>query len=177
MRNERPVYVLDAKPLIYLARAGLLEAVLDAFEVIVAHKVLDEVTRGEGYSDVVVIRGAVEDGRIKVHEPSDRGMVDALMRHSEIHVGEAETMAFAVELGVAAVMDNGVARAVAELYGVTTGPGTLYLLFRLVSLGLLGPGDAEERLDRMVKAGLYLDSKTLIAAKEKLRKGLEPRRG
>jgi predicted nucleic acid-binding protein len=172
MRNERPVYVLDAAPLIYLARAGLLGAVLDAFEVVVAHRVLDEVTSGEGYPDAVVIRGAVEEGRIKVHEPSDRGMVDALMRHSEIHVGEAETMASAVEMGAAAVMDNGVARAVAELYGVPTSPGTLYLLFRLVSLGLLGTGEAEERLDGMVKAGLYLDSNTLIVAKEKLRKGL-----
>jgi predicted nucleic acid-binding protein len=172
MRNERPVYVLDAAPLIYLARAGLLGAVLDVFEVVVAHRVLDEVTSGEGYPDAVVIRGAVEEGRIKVHEPSDGGMVDALMRHSEIHVGEAGTMASAVEMGAAAVMDNGVARAVAELYGIPARPGTLYLLFRLVFLGLLGPGEAEERLDGMVKAGLYLDSKTLIAAKEKLRKGL-----
>jgi len=169
MRNERPVYVLDTTPLIHLAKAGLLEAVLDSFEVIVTERVLDEATRGDGYPDAVVIRGAADEGRIKVHEPSDRDVVDALMRHREIHGGEAETMASAAELGATAVMDNGVARAVAEVYGVSTRPGTLYILFRLVSLGLLDPGDAEERLDQMVKTGLYLDSRTLIAAKEKLR--------
>jgi len=161
--------VLDATPLIHLAKAGLLEAALGSFEVIVAESVLEEVTRGEAHPDAVLIRGAADEGRIKVHRPRDGGMVQALMRHREVHRGEAETMAAAAELGTAAVMDNGVARAVARLHGVPTKPGTLYLLFRLVSLGMLSATNAEERLDRMVKSGLYLDSKTLIAAKEKLR--------
>jgi len=161
--------VLDATPLIHLTKAGLLEATLGSFEVIVAERVLDEVTRGEAHPDAVIIRAAADDGRIKVHKPHDGDMVRALMRHREIHRGEAETMSTAIELGVAAVMDNGVAWAVAKLYGVPTKPGALYILFMLVSLGLLDPGDAEDRLDQMVKTGLYLDSRTLIAAKEKLR--------
>ena len=169
MKRERPRLVLDATPLIHLAKAGLLEATLGSFEVIVAESVLEEVTRGEAHPDAVMIRGAADEGRIKVHKPRDGDMVRALMRHREVHRGEAETMASAAELGAAAVMDNGVARAVANLYGVPTKPGTLYLLFRLVSLGLLDSRDAEDRLDQMVKTSLYLDSRTLIAAKEKLR--------
>lgn len=169
MKRERPRLVLDATPLIHLAKAGLLEATLGSFEVIVAESVLEEVTRGEAPPDAVMIRGAADEGRIKVHKPRDGDMVRALMRHREVHRGEAETMASAAELGAAAVMDNGVAWAVANLYGVPTKPGTLYLLFRLVSLGLLDSRDAEDRLDQMVKTSLYLDSRTLIAAKEKLR--------
>jgi predicted nucleic acid-binding protein len=169
LKSEKPRLVLDATPLIHLAKAGLLEATLCSFEVIVAERVLDEVTRSGDHTDAVIIRGAADEGRIKVHKPRDGDMVRALMRHREVHRGEAETMASAAELGAAAVMDNGVARAVAKLYGVPMKPGTLYILFRLVSLGLLDPRDAEDRLDQMVKTGLYLDSRTLIAAKEKLR--------
>ncbi len=169
MKSEKPRLVLDATPIIHLTKAGLLEATLGSFEVFVAERVLDEVTRGGDHPDAVIIRGAADEGRIKVHKPGDGDMVRALMRHREVHRGEAETMAAAAELGAAAVMDNGVARAVAKLYGVQTHPGTLYLLFRLVSQGQLDPRDAEDRLDQMVKTGLYLDSRTLIAAKEKLR--------
>jgi predicted nucleic acid-binding protein len=169
LKSEKPRLVLDATPLIHLAKAGLLEATLCSFEVIVAERVLDEVTRSGDHTDAVIIRGAADEGRIQVHKPRDGDMVRALMRHREVHRGEAETMASAAELGAAAVMDNGVARAVAKLYGVPMKPGTLYILFRLVSLGLLDPRDAEDRLDQMVKTGLYLDSRTLIAAKEKLR--------
>ena len=169
MKSEKPRLVLDATPIIHLTKAGLLEATLGSFEVFVAERVLDEVTRGGDHPDAVIIRGAADEGRIKVHKPGDGDIVRALMRHREVHRGEAETMAAAAELGAAAVMDNGVARAVAKLYGVQTHPGTLYLLFRLVSQGQLDPRDAEDRLDQMVKTGLYLDSRTLIAAKEKLR--------
>jgi predicted nucleic acid-binding protein len=169
LKPDRARLVLDATPLIHLAKAGLLEAALGSFEVIMAEGVLEEVTRGEAHPDAVIIRGAADEGRIKAQRPRDGGVVRALMRHREIHGGEAETMALAAELGAAAVMDNGVARAVARLHGVPTRPGTLYLLFRLVSLGMLSSADAEERLGRMVKSGLYLDSRTLIAAREKLR--------
>lgn len=147
----------------------MLTRVLDAFEAYAAESVVAEVTRGEGYPDAVVIRGLSEEGRLKVIRPSKVGLVSALMRHGEIHMGEADTLGSAVELDAAAIMDDRVARAVARLYNIRTRPGTLYLLFRLVAVGELDASTAEVKLDEMVKTGLYLDSRTLLAAKEKLR--------
>ena len=169
LRSEGPKYVLDATPLIHLAKVGLLEVVLDSFEVYAAESVVAEVTQGEGYPDAKIIQGAVENGLLKVHRPLDGEFVRALLRHSEMHAGEAETLASAVDLGATAVMDDGVARAVARVYGIRTRPGTLYMLFRLVAAGKLDATSAEGKLDEMVKCGLYLDSRTLVAAKEKLR--------
>ena len=169
MNHDRPRLILDATPLIHLTKAGLLEPTLKSFQVTTSERALEEATRGQTHPDAVIIQAAADQGHIKVHKPGNSQLVQNLMRHREIHIGEAETMASAAELHAPAVMDNGVARAVANLYGIPTKPGTLYILFTLVSLGQLSPEDAETRLDQMVKTGLYLDSRTLIAAKEKLK--------
>ena len=68
-----------------------------------------------------------------------------------------------------AIIDDKEARSVVELYDIRTHPGTLYVLFRLVAVRKLDAKVAEEKLDRMVDAGLYLDSRTFIAAKNKLK--------
>ena len=85
-----------------------------------------------------------------------------------------EETASAEELGAYAIIDDKEARSVAELYNIRAHPGTLYVLFRLVATGKLDAKVAEEKLDRMVDAGLYLDPRTLIAAKNKLRGLLVP---
>ncbi|MBL7168158.1 DUF3368 domain-containing protein, partial [Candidatus Bathyarchaeota archaeon] len=62
----------------------------------------------------------------------------------------------------------------AELYNIPTRPGTLYILFRLTATDRLDASTAEDKLDQMINAGLYLDPRTLVAAKRKLREHQTP---
>ena len=86
-----------------------------------------------------------------------------------MHVGEAETLAAAKELNAIALVDEAEARAIAKTYGISTRTGTLFLLFRLLALRRIGATECESILDELVESGLYVDSQTLIRAKQKIR--------
>ncbi len=61
------------------------------------------------------------------------------------------------------------AGAVAKVYGVKTRTGTIFILFRLISLGLIEAAECEMLLDELVESGLYVDSHTLVRARQKIR--------
>lgn len=117
----------------------------------------------------MIIRDAIERGELKVYDLRDRKAVKMLLRHPEIHLGEAETLAAAKELGGFAIVDEAEARAIAKTYGIRTRTGTIFLLFRLLALNLTEPAECEGILDDLVQSGLYIDSRTLIRAKQKIR--------
>ena len=174
MTSNRPKYVFDATPLIYLAKTSLLEAALESCEAFATETVRKETTENTDYPDAVIIRDSIEKGLLKIHSPGNEAKMKALSRHPEIHLGEAETLASAEELKATAIIDDEEARAVAELYNIPTRPGTLYILFRLTATDRLDAPTAEEKLDQMINAGLYLDPRTLVAAKRKLREHQTP---
>lgn len=165
----KPRHVFDSTPLIYLAKTSLLEAALESCEAYTTTSVMKETTENTDYPDAITIKDSIERGQIKIHSPG-KAKVKALTRHPEIHLGEAEVLASAEELGAYAIIDDKEARSVAELYNIRAHPGTLYILFRLVATGKLEAEAAEKKLDQMVNAGLYLDPRTLISAKNKLTK-------
>jgi predicted nucleic acid-binding protein len=132
-------------------------------------EVYREVVGSDTYADSLVIKDSVEAGILNIYKVVDTAAVETLMRHPEIHRGEAETMVAARELTGSAVIDDGAARAIAKLYGLHVVPGTLFLLFRLLRLGLMDAGEAEKTLKALVSCGLYLDARTLVRAEEKLR--------
>ena len=169
----KPRHVFDSTPLIYLAKTSLLQATLESCEAYTTESVVKETTEKTDYPDAITIKDSIERGLIKIHSPRE-AKIKALTRHPEIHLGEAEVLASAEELGAYAIIDDKEARSVAELYNIRAHPGTLYVLFRLVAIRKLDAEVAEEKLDRMVDAGLYLDPRTLIAAKNKLRGLLVP---
>lgn len=170
MRSSEPVYVLDATPVIHFAKINKLSPILDICKAYVTREVYQEtVERGERRPDALVIGDAVRNGELQVYEVRNRGLVKQLQRHSEIHMGEAETLAAAKELKSYAVIDEAEGRAIAKTYGIKTRAGTLFLLFRLLAQGKVGVPDAEKMLDGPVKSGLYIDAHTLISARRKIR--------
>jgi predicted nucleic acid-binding protein len=169
----KPRHIFDSTPLIYLAKTSLLEAALESCEAYTTKSVIKETTENNDYPDAIMIKDNVERRLLKIHSPGE-AKVKALTRHTEIHLGEAEVLASAEELGAYSIIDDKEARSVAELYDIRTHPGTLYVLFRLVAIRKLDAEVAEEKLDQMVDAGLYLDPRTLIAAKNKLRERSVP---
>ncbi len=169
----KPRHVFDATPLIYLAKTSLLEAALESCEAYTTNSVMKETTDNTSYPDAITIKDTVLKELLRIHTPS-KDKIKALSRHTEIHIGEAEVLASSHELGAYAIIDDKEARAVAKLYDIHTHPGTLYILFRLITLNKLNTVMAEEKLDQMINAGLYLDPRTLIAAKNKLRTKSQP---
>ena len=94
MASRKPIYVLDATPIIHFAKIARLGHILGMCEAQITREVYREaVERGGGRPDAMLIRDAVERGEIKVYDVRDRRLVDALLRHPEIHKGEAETLA------------------------------------------------------------------------------------
>ena len=166
--SGKPVYVLDATPVIHFAKIGKLGLISEICEAVLVGEVFREVTAGE-YPDAYLVRDLVEQGALRVYDAVDRSTVDALLRSQGIHLGEAETLAAAKTLCGLAVLDDAEARAVAEVYGINAAPGTLFLLFKLISSRVVGAEEAEEMLESLVNHGLYLDPRTLLRAKSKLK--------
>lgn len=170
MRRSEPAYLLDATPVIHFAKIHRLELILGICQPFITTEVYREtVEQGQGRPDALSIRDAVERGELKVYDVRDRTAVRALQRHPEIHMGEAETLAAAKELNAYAVVDEAEARAIAKTYGIRTRTGTLFLLFRLLALKRIEPTECESILDELVESGLYIDSQTLIRARQKIR--------
>lgn len=170
MGSGKAVYVLDATAVIHFTKIHKLSLILDICEAYVTREVYREVVeRGEGRPDAALIRDAMERGDIKLYDVRNQKLIIALRRHPEIHAGEAETLAAAKELNASAVVDEAEARAVAKTYGITTKTGTLFLLFKLLSLGRIDAKECENMLDELVESGLYIDVQTLIRAKQKIR--------
>jgi len=169
LKSKRPPYVLDATAVIHFAKIGKLRLITDICDAHITREVYHETVEvDEGQPDSLVIKDAVDHGELKVYDVVEKRLVKALLRHSEIHPGEAETLAAAKELGGLAVIDEKEARAIASIHGIRAAPGTLFLLFRLLKLEKIGVEEAEEALTDLITSGLYLDSKTLLRAKERL---------
>jgi predicted nucleic acid-binding protein len=148
------VYVLDATPLIYLAKAEALE-VLDGFEVVTTLRVHDE----------VVIRGreagAPDARRVERYGPSvveapENEIYERLSDVPGLSDADASVLALADEKDATAVMDEKRGRNVAEVESIDV-RGTAYLLLVAVKNDEreLSAEDAREILDTMVEAGWY----------------------
>ena len=168
LKGRKPIYVLDATAIIHFAKVGKLNLVCDICDAYITEEVYSETVESGRYPDSLIIRDVVDGGGLRVYDIKDKRAVEALSRHPEIHVGEAETLAAAKELDGLAVIDEKEARTLARIYGIRSAPGTLFLLFRLLSLEKMDAEDVDETLNNLIDSGLYLDPKTLLRAKEKL---------
>ena len=176
LKRNKPLYVLDATATIHFAKISMLNLILEICNPYITRTVYAEVVeRGDAHPDALIVQDAVESGRLKVYEAKHKESLQVLLRHTEIHIGEAETITAAKELGGLAVIDEKEARVIANIYKVNKAPGCLFLLFRLFKAGKITTNEAEETLEKLLASGLYLDPLTLISARRKLRKYTEER--
>ncbi len=162
--SGKPICVLDATPVIHYAKAGRLGLISEVCEPVIVGAVYREVSAGD-YPDALLVRDLVDNGSIQVCIVKDRVVVDALLRFPEIRLGEAETLVASRLLDGLAVVDDSAARAIADVFGYSVARGSLFLLFKLLSDGVLNVSEADELLGLLVENGLYLDSRTLLKAK------------
>jgi len=93
--RSKPIYVLDATPIIHLTRVGILKLVQKICDPYITKEVYRETTQDTNYPDTFIIKDQVESGNIKLIEDLDIKQLKALTRHPGIHLGEAETLAAA----------------------------------------------------------------------------------
>lgn len=152
------MYVFDATPLIYLAKAKRLALVDElSVECCTPERVFDEVvTKGieEGHADARRIERAIDTETIAVLSAPESDLFERLQRNQHLSEADAAVLALADEYDGTAVMDEQYGRTVADSEGVPT-RGTAYLVLRLVEADVIGAEEARETIDAMIDAGWY----------------------
>ena len=151
----KPV-VLDATPLIYLTRVGLVN-VLEAVPTrkFTAREVYREVVergRAKGSADALALARLFQTNAITVLDPSDKALLHTFLKIRGLEEADAETLAIAKERHYRAVLDDLLARKVARTYAIDF-VGTPHLLILGMQNRLLTKEQALKALDNMIEAG------------------------
>jgi predicted nucleic acid-binding protein len=152
------MYVFDATPLIYLAKAERLALVLEQLdECCTTDAVYEEVvTRGveEGHPDARRIERAVKDGSLRVVPVDETPTLERLQGNENFSTADATVLALAVDRSGVAVVDERYGRTVANAEDIET-RGTVYLVLRLLRDDRISASEARDTIDQMVDAGWY----------------------
>jgi predicted nucleic acid-binding protein len=135
----------------------------------VKSEVVDE-GRRKGVPDAVVLEKLFDSKVFRVVEPKDEEFLSRLLKTRGLHVTDAEVLALAHELNGVAVVDDGVARNTAKVYGIGY-VGTPYVLARAVCEGLVTKERAKQAVNEMVSVGWRCSVESyakIIEALEKL---------
>ncbi len=154
--------VLDATPLIHLARSGGLR-ILNGLRtrLYVPRAVYDEVVvegRRLGKPGAELVDQYVKDEVISVRSPSGKTTLSSLVTSSTpdfgspLGRGEAEVLALARELNCTAIIDEQTGRNVAKLHGIPV-HGTVYLLALAQRSGFITKAETVAMFKRMVAEG------------------------
>lgn len=169
LKNIKSIYVLNATPIIHFSKIGKLEQILELCNAYISKEVYMEVVeRSETHPDSLIVKEAVESGKLKVYQIKKESDIQILLKFPEIHRGEAETIIAAKELKGFAIIDDAEARVIAKVLKVKTEPGCLFLLFRLLKFKKIDQFQAKNMLEDLIKSGLYLDVEVLLRAYKKI---------
>ncbi len=171
--------VLNATPLIYLARCGGLKILKGLNATIYVPKaVYDEVVvegRRRGKPGAELVDQYVREGVITVRSPRGRIAVSSLAARPPqelerpLDKGEEEVLALARELNCTAIIDEQVGRNIARLYGIAV-HGTVYLLMLAHKGGVVTKDEAVGIFKRMVGEGWRISVEDYAAIMEELEK-------
>ena len=152
------MFVFDATPLIYLAKAERLSLLsrLDESRVIPERVYEEVVTVGldAGYPDARRIEHSVTEGAFDVVSAPENALFERLSENPNVSDADSAVLALAAERGVTAVMDDGYGRDIADVEGIET-RGTAFLVLSLVRDDELEADDARETLEAMLDTGWY----------------------
>lgn len=166
-------WVLDATPLIYLAKAERLAVVetLEGARTVPRPVYRETVTEGieAGYADARRIERAVEDGILEVVEVDldESAFASRLARHSGLSDADIAVLACADARDAVAVMDEAAGRSAANVEGVET-RGTAYVVLSAVKDGALSAEAGRETIDAMIERGWYVAPDLYAAIVRKL---------
>lgn len=152
------MFVFDATPLIYLAKAERLSLLshLDASRLIPQRVYEEVVTVGldAGYPDARRIDQSVAEDVFDVVSAPENALFERLGKNPNVSDADGAVLALAADHGATAVMDDRYGRDIADVEGIDT-RGTAYLVLSLVRDDELETDDARETLEAMLNAGWH----------------------
>ncbi len=153
------MYVFDATPLIYLAKTGTLEPIVNATgDCCIPEQVYEEVVETgvrEGHPDARRIHRATEDGLFDRDSVSDERMFARLCENPKLSVADAAVLTIARELNGIAVIDERYGRAVANAENIST-RGTAFLVINAIREETMTREEARSTIDAMVDSGWFI---------------------
>ncbi len=169
--------MLDATPLIHLARSGGLR-ILKGLKtrVYIPRAVYDEVVvegRRLGKPGAELVDEYVKDEMITIRSPSEKTTISSLATSSPrdfgspLGRGEVEVLALARELNCTAIIDEQTGRNVAKLHGISV-HGTVYLLVLAQRSGFITKAETVAMFKRMVAEGWRISVDDYAAIMEEL---------
>ena len=148
--------IFDATPLIYLGKIGLIGKIEHFSEKkYLTESVYKEVVvegKKSGKPEVFLIEKVIRAGIIQKKAPTNKQYIEYLKENPRIHEGDADTLALASELDGIALLDDDEARGMAEIERIDH-HGTIYLLLRMMKMGLLTNEETLESVDEMIHKG------------------------
>lgn len=159
------MYVADATPLIYLAKAEALD-VLDGLDVVTTEGVHREVVVAGKEADAPDARRVERYGVEAVPAP-ESALHERLAESDGLSAVDAGVLALADDRDATALVDDRRARTVAEVEGIDV-RGTAYLLLSAVDRGEKDGDEARAILDEMVDAGWYCSTSFYAKIRDRL---------
>lgn len=152
------MWVFDATPLIYLAKADRLTLVeqLEGSCVLPERIYEEVVVTGieEDYPDARRIERRVEAGQFDVVSVGPTPLLSRLQTNENLSDADAAVLAYAGAHDGVAVMDETYGREVAAAEGITT-RGTAYLVLTLAKRDAISVDEARTVIDAMIDDGWY----------------------
>lgn len=152
------MWVFDATPLIYLARVGRLEPVLDLAAACPLPEPVHEEVVNEGleagYPDARRVEAAVEAGQLTVRDPPAGALADRLERNDGLSSADISVLTTAAAIGGTAVMDERRGRGAARVENIPV-HGTAFLVLALLREGELSQDETLAAIDEMIDAGWH----------------------
>ena len=165
--------VLNATPLIYMAKIGLSKIFEELkYEKLTSPSVKKEVVdegKRKGVADTIILDKLFIIGVFKVVEPKDKNFLESLLQTRGLHMADAEVLTIAKEHDGIAIVDDEVARKTAKIYGVSYA-GTPYILAKAVSAGVITREKAKQAINEMVFAGWRCSIETYAKIMETIEK-------
>ena len=150
--------IFGATPLIYLGKINVLKKITHfPEEKYTTESVYQEVVvegKNSGNPEVFLIESLLDAGILKIKTPADDRYIAHLKENPRIHKGDAEVLALTLELDGIALLDDEEARGMAEIEGIEH-HGTIYLLLRMMKMGLLTKEETIDSLDEMLRMGWW----------------------
>lgn len=147
------LFVLDATPLIYLAKVGMLEKLKDLpVKIIVPRKVVGEVVekgKEKGAEDAVIVERLLQASFTIAEESSTE-----FHKYPYLSPADAQALAVAKVRQGTIIADDDEVRKIAEMEQIEH-HGSLYLLFQLVEKNIISKSQAQHAFCRMVEEGWF----------------------
>jgi len=149
--------VLNSTPLIYLAKIGKLEKLIERFKTItIAESVFAEVVEKGGKlsrPESVLLRKLVDGKKIIVKKVETFERAETIIKG--IHDGEAQSLALARSSGDILVVDDKAAYNYATILGVKC-LHSIRVMFMMLREGVISLSDFKENLRKLSSSGFWL---------------------